>query len=82
MPTFIWHTYDDELIPAEQATAYATALSKHAIPFEMHIFEKGIHGLSLATAATAATAYGDTNYIDDDAAQWLGLCERWLLKRM
>lgn len=78
-PTFIWTTAEDIITPATQATAMAHALASHNIPFEMHIFERGIHGLSLASHITAGES---KEYVDMDAAQWVKLCERWLRKRL
>ncbi len=47
-PAFIWHTWEDGCVPVENAIAYAAALKKFSIPFELHIYEKGGHGLGLA----------------------------------
>lgn len=47
-PSFIWHTFEDTCVPVENAIAYATALREKNIPFELHIYEKGAHGLGLA----------------------------------
>lgn len=48
-PTFIWHTFCDNAVPVESSLRYANALREHGVPFEMHIYEKGHHGLSLST---------------------------------
>ena len=72
-PTFIWHTYEDEPVPPTQATAYAHQLGLHGVPFELHVFEKGIHGLSLASQVTAA---GNSAMLEPDAAEWVSLCQR------
>ena len=45
-PAFIWSTAEDQVVPPENSTAYATALIKRGIPFELHIYPQGIHGLS------------------------------------
>ena len=44
-PAFIWHTASDTTVPVENSLMYATALSAHKIPFELHIFPAGKHGL-------------------------------------
>ena len=64
-PTFLWHTADDGPVPVENSLLYAQALSKNKIPFEMHIFPNGRHGLGLA---------------EDDpvVGKWTELCESWL----
>ncbi|MBE6680516.1 MAG: alpha/beta hydrolase [Ruminococcaceae bacterium] len=43
-PTFIWTTFEDVSVPCENSMLFATALKKHGIPFEFHLFEKGPHG--------------------------------------
>lgn len=45
-PTFLWHTYEDMCVPVENSLLYANSLRENSIPFELHIFDKGEHGLS------------------------------------
>lgn len=47
-PTFIWHTKEDQAVPAENTILLARALKENNIDFEYHLFNKGLHGLSLA----------------------------------
>lgn len=77
-PTFLWATAGDKLVPAQHSTLMATALANAGVPFELHIFEEGDHGLSLADQSTATT----TGQLDADAAKWIPLCEAWLNKRL
>lgn len=76
-PMFLWATAQDELVPVEHTVRMASALAKKNIPFEMHIFEEGQHGLSLANQSTA----GSREQINPHVAKWVGLAEEWLLKR-
>ena len=76
-PTYIWATAADELVPVQHSILMAYALAEHKIPFEMHIFEEGMHGLALATQATAASK----KQIESDAAKWADLAGCWLEKR-
>lgn len=76
-PTFLWATAGDALVPAENTTRMASALARAGVPFEVHVFEGGPHGLSLADQATA----GSLMDIDADAAQWIMLAGAWLQKR-
>lgn len=46
-PAFIWHTFEDESVPVENAMMYADSLRKFNIPFELHIYKKGSHGIAL-----------------------------------
>ena len=64
-PAFIWHTADDQVVSVQDSLALGAALAKNGVPFEMHIFPHGPHGLGLAENAP-------------DVAQWTGLCRRWL----
>ena len=47
-PAFIWHTANDELVPVENSLLLAGALSRWGVPFEMHIYPDGPHGMGLA----------------------------------
>lgn len=75
--TFIWATADDPLVSSLHSLKFATALKEQNIPFELHLFEHGAHGLSLATQATAASQ----SQIVPDVAMWFDLCATWLQKR-
>ena len=48
VPCFIWHTAPDGLVPVQNSLMFAQALKENNIPFELHIFSHGDHGLSLA----------------------------------
>jgi acetyl esterase/lipase len=76
-PTFLWATAADKLVPAENTTRMANALAQAGVPFEVHIFESGEHGLSLADQSTASSLM----QIDVNAAKWMGLAKAWLEKR-
>ena len=71
---FIWHTYEDGSVPVENALLYAMALRKHKIPFELHVFQWGGHGMALGTEASAA----DERHVDPHVAHWMTLCKEWL----
>ena len=46
-PTFIFHTTEDQAVPVENAIKFYSALRKHAIDCELHIYQKGRHGVGL-----------------------------------
>jgi len=77
-PMYLWATSADALVPVQHTLLMAQGLADHAIPFEVHVFEDGPHGLSLATPASA----GVVGEIDPDAAHWVPLCAAWLYKRL
>lgn len=64
-PAFLWHTAEDGGVPVENSLLFAQALSKHHVPFELHVYPHGCHGLGLAP---------DLPHV----ATWLGLCCEWL----
>ncbi len=73
-PTFLWHTVDDQSVPVENALMFMTALQKEKVPYEAHIYPEGVHGLALATEATAT----EPKQINDHVSSWFGLAMRWL----
>lgn len=48
LPAFIWHTADDDVIPAENAIAFAKAMALAKVPHELHIFSNGPHASGLS----------------------------------
>lgn len=77
-PAFIVSACADNLVPIENSLAYANALNKNGIPFEMHIYEKGYHGFSLADETVYTKAEADyCAHIQG----WFDLCATWLKKR-
>lgn len=73
-PAFLWHTSEDDLVLTAHSLSFALELCKHRIPHELHIFEKGGHGLALADATTATHA----DHIQPAAAAWVSLVHHWL----
>jgi acetyl esterase/lipase len=67
-PTFIFQTNEDTTVPAENAVYYYLALRKASVPAEMHVFEKGAHGVGLANDNPALSA-------------WSSLLANWLRGR-
>ena len=47
-PCFLWCTYEDKTVPMENSLMFAEALRKNQVPFDLHIYQKGRHGLGLA----------------------------------
>lgn len=72
-PSFIWHTLNDEKVPAKNALLFAEKCLEHHVPFELHVFEQGQHGLSLNTDLTA---YKLEHPVNVDL--WVTCCINWL----
>ena len=46
-PCFLFHTSEDTAVPVENPLAFAAALRKAGVPFDLHIYQKGRHGIGL-----------------------------------
>ena len=46
-PCFVWCTYEDKTVPMENTLMFAEALRRNHVPFALHIYQKGRHGLGL-----------------------------------
>jgi acetyl esterase/lipase len=72
-PTFLAHTNEDKGVPAENSLLFALALRTAGVPVELHLFEKGPHGLGLGAG------WASHKIPADEAFQaWPHLCATWL----
>ncbi len=56
-PCFIWHTAEDKGVKVENSLEFAAALQKHGVPFDLHVYQKGRHGIGLADKAPFSKAH-------------------------
>jgi acetyl esterase/lipase len=47
-PCFVWHTVEDKAVKVENSLDFAAALQRNGVPFDLHVYEKGRHGIGLA----------------------------------
>ena len=74
-PTFLWHTVEDKTVPVQNSLLYAKALSDHKVPFEMHIYPFGEHGLSTVDGVV----YAEEKTPDvARARKWVDDVKTWL----
>jgi acetyl esterase/lipase len=64
-PTFLFHTDEDKTVPSENSIQFYLALHKAKVPAELHIYQKGGHGLGLAQNIPGTS-------------DWPKACEAWL----
>ncbi len=76
-PCFIWATSEDGFVPVQQSLALANACADAKVPFELHIYEKGDHGLSLADVSTAENG----GQVDAAASEWIMHARDFLARR-
>lgn len=69
-PAFLWHTAEDATVAVENSLNYALALRRNKIPFAVHIFPDGPHGIGLA----------DNRPGLEDVTIWPDLAGTWLKK--
>ena len=58
-PCFLWHTVEDKTVPVENSLLFASALRRAGVPFSLHIYEKGAHGLGLGSATKPAPPWAE-----------------------
>lgn len=75
-PTFLWHTFEDPLLSPLQSLEYAKGLHENGVPCELHIYQNGKHGLSLADQTSAMKPED----MDAHIATWVPLAVQWLRK--
>jgi acetyl esterase/lipase len=46
-PTFLFHTWEDKAVKVENSIEFAKALREAGVPFDLHIYQKGAHGIGL-----------------------------------
>ena len=73
-PTFLWHTAEDGAVPVENSLMYAAACRRCGVPFELHIYERGGHGLSTCQELTSRQ---ESETVPDNTS-WMPLAIRFL----
>jgi acetyl esterase/lipase len=66
-PFFVWHTASDDVISVEHSYLLCASLARAGVSHELHVFERGYHGLGLA-------------FDEPAAALWPELCRDWLAR--
>lgn len=73
-PTFLWHTRTDTTVPVMNSLFYAQALAQKDIPFSLHIYPSGKHGLSSVCPLSCVNLSPEAaiaNQWIEDSAKWL-----------
>lgn len=73
-PAFVWHTANDAVVPVENSLLLTQALAAHNIPFELHVYPDGPHGLALCDERTRAN---NPAFVNPTAAAWVAQSIRW-----
>ncbi len=66
-PCFLWCTYDDPVVAMGNTLMFARALREHSVPFALHVYEKGRHGIGIHDTFPSRDLHPWT----DDCLFWL-----------
>lgn len=69
-PSFIWAGGEDMTVPPVNSLLFAERLARSGVKYELHVFSKGGHGLSLALEYTARPE----KYVES----WFAMCVEFL----
>lgn len=69
-PCFLWHTWEDNAVKVENSLDFAAALRRAGVLFDLHIYEKGAHGIGLSPGQNGV-APGDVHPWGKDLLFWL-----------
>src|SRR5262249_46384342 len=75
-PAFLAHTLADTAVPVENSLAFAAALRRHGVPFELHVFGRGPHGLGRGHGSGRLRVPPEPSF-----GVWPNLCATWLKSR-
>ncbi|MGV3587742.1 MAG: alpha/beta hydrolase [Adhaeribacter sp.] len=67
-PAFLFHTADDAGVPVENSLRFAAACSKNKVPFALHVYPHGRHGVGMALDNPALKSW--TTLLVDWLAEW------------
>ncbi len=73
-PAFIMHTAEDEGVDVRNTISLAMSYANAGVPFEMHIYPNGPHGIALGNEITDM---GNPEYNDPIIAEWVRLAAAW-----
>ncbi len=78
IPAFVWGILQDEIILSSDLVGYAERMISIGEECELHLFEGGTHGISLANQITA----NNNKMINERIAVWVNLAESWMKEKM
>ena len=76
-PAFLWHTFEDGGVPVENSLQLAAAMRRAGVETEMHLYQKGCHGLSLGSCLSCNPA-ANPSLLHPELTGWIDLAAAWL----
>lgn len=78
-PMFIWYNRFDKYVPAVNPVMIAAKMLELDLPFELHLFQGGEHGMSVCNSLSS---YSDTkkklNEENPNVRMWVPMCTNWI----
>jgi len=72
--TFLWHMFGDAQVSVVSSYEYVQKLVEEGVPCEGHVYQRGKHGISLTSRASAKSPEN----IDAQIASWVQLVGEWI----
>ena len=73
-PAFLLHTAEDALVDVENSLDMARAYKRAGVPFELHVYPHGPHGVALANEVTWV---GNPAYLRPEMEGWVDMAATW-----
>lgn len=70
LPAFIMHTYEDAAVDCSGSLLFASALKENDVPFDLHIYRYGKHGISTG---------GPVVFKKSRVSNWIKMAAEWML---
>ena len=70
-PVFMWHTFEDMSVPVRNSLEMALSLKEKNVPFELHIYPNGRHGLGIIKCVDI-----------EGTNKWTECFENWLKREL
>ena len=80
-PAFILSTFNDNSVPVLNSLLLANAYEKNGVPFELHVFEKGLHGASTGEIQSSKAKSLDYYDLSSYYKKWTDMAISWLKDR-
>ena len=78
-PLFIWHNRDDQFVPVTNPLMIASRMTELGLPYELHVFGGGRHGMSVANDLACHEGHMRTVCEESPSvAEWVPLATAWI----
>lgn len=76
-PLFLWHNRYDKYVPATNPVMIAAKMLELDLPFELHIFQGGEHGMSVCNNLSSYNKK-QLNAENPNVRMWVPMCTNWI----